>query len=353
MHLFTLVDANWSWPWASEPEDQILDQQEAQKVKRVRLQALQRRPASEWPTLYWVRPEQPAPAPTPTPPIPEPKVKAPRADDIETAEVADSAPPKPDEVLAISEVDEVEPPPAFPTQITAIHRASYYGFSLKLTQQWFMEGFRYFIRDDASKFGFNATISSEGSIAEHGLIPEKYRLLLNDELKHFADYDAASKTLQHGKSGNPKITMIEDGLALQDMASLAFHVAVSYEGKDSRELMVTSGSSVYKITLSPVSQDTLKLPGGTLKTIHLRGQRLRKNGDLQNGYDIWIAPSLRNFPVKFRGPDSKGNILEMSLLSASFDGQPVFGSDVLDMPEDDDATVDALPDEIRERALAE
>lgn len=334
VHFFSIADVQWTWPWLGSEDDQVLDQSKAQSVKRVRLITQAQRPVSEWPTLYWVRPEPPAP---PLPVAAKPIKAQQAAADIDADTIVTSTP-----------VEMIEPPPSFPVQITAVHRANYYGFSLKLTQQWFMEGFRYFIRDDASKFGFTASITSEGRISDEGLVPEKYRLLLNDELKHFADYDKSTQTLLHGKSGKSKITPITGDL--QDMASLAFHVAVSYEGMGERQLMVTTGSSVYQITLKPISQDTLKLPGGQLDTVHLRGERLRTDGHLQTGYDIWIAPSLLNFPVKFRGPDSKGNILEMSLLSASFDGQPVFGKDAEFEPVETEPSWDALPAEVRAHA---
>jgi hypothetical protein len=125
------------------------------------------------------------------------------------------------------------------------------------------------------------------------------------------------------------------------MASLPFHVAVTYEGRADKRLMVTTGSSVYEITLRVVAEETLKLPGGTVKTIHLQGNRTRSDGTHQDGYNIWLAPGYRNFPVRFSGPDSKGNLLEMSVSSLAFDGKTVFGRDLPVLPEAPDT--DGIP----------
>jgi hypothetical protein len=66
---------------------------------------------------------------------------------------------------------------------------------------------------------------------------------------------------------------------------------------------------------------------------------------MQSGYDIWIAPSLRNYPVRFTGPDSRNNILELSLISVDFDGRRVFGKD--SMPDEPSShSPDTIPEEL-------
>ncbi|MFX5169079.1 hypothetical protein ABTC61_18765, partial [Acinetobacter baumannii] len=59
----------------------------------------------------------------------------------------------------------VQLPPSFPVSVLANQRANYYGFRMELRQQWLMEGDRYVIRNEASKFGFKAVISSEGRVS--------------------------------------------------------------------------------------------------------------------------------------------------------------------------------------------
>ncbi|MEL0027630.1 MAG: DUF3108 domain-containing protein, partial [Perlucidibaca sp.] len=182
-------------------------------------------------------------------------------------------------------------------------------------------------------------------ISPDGLLPEHYRLLLNGKLQQYADFDRANGVVVHGKAGSQHVAPITEDF--QDMASLPYHVAVSYEGEGEETLKVTTGSSVYDVVLKPEAEETLKLPGGTLRTIHLTGSRVRQDGTRQSGYDIWLAPGLRNFPVKFKGPDSKGNLLEMSVLSLSFDGKPVFGKEgsIPALPEESES----LPEALREQ----
>ena len=232
-----------------------------------------------------------------------------------------------------------EPELTFPLSVLAKQRAHYYGFAMDLSQQWLMEGTRYVIRNEASKFGFKAEIVSEGSVSPDGLQPEHYRLTLNNTLRNYADFDRTQNQLIHGKAGAQKIAVLTSDM--QDMASLPFHVAVTYEGNTDRRLMVTTGSSVYEITLQVVAEETLKLPGGTLQTIHLQGNRTRSDGTRQEGYNIWLAPRYRNFPVRFSGPDSKGNLLEMSVSSLAFDGKTVFGRDLPTLPQTD--TLEGIP----------
>lgn len=327
-HVLTFTDVEWAWPWQDESADEILSKKPAEALKRVTLALAQPKPVSEWPVVYLLKPEAPVVVAQAKP---KPAVKT-------IATPKPSSPAKPpisesllDEIVAQAPAPEViEPAPSFPVQVTALQRASYYGFQLKLTQRWFMEGFRYSIINDASKFGFTATLSSEGQVSPEGLKPEHYRLLLNNSLKQYADFDRDAGVVIHGRVGQRESVPITPDF--QDMASLPYHVAVSYSGEKEKRLMVTTGSSVYEIALNIISEDQLKLPGGVLRTIHLTGSRVRSDGTRQVGYDIWLAPSLRNFPVKFRGPDSKGNILEMAVLTLMFDGKAVFGKDVVFIP---------------------
>ncbi|MFQ3217278.1 DUF3108 domain-containing protein [Paraperlucidibaca sp.] len=339
-HVLTFTDIEWSWPWQDESSDEVLSKKPAEELKRVKLAFAKPKPESEWPVVYLLKPDapviveqaKPVAAKPKTTPKPEIIVKATEptiSDDLLNEIVADAPAP-----------EIIEPAPSFPVQVTALQRASYYGFQLKLTQQWFMEGFRYAIINNASKFGFTATLSSEGQVSPEGLHPEHYRLLLNNDLKQYADFDRDAGVVIHGKAGHRETAPITPDF--QDMASLPYHVAVSYSGEAEKRLMVTTGSSVYEIALNIISEDQLKLPGGVLRTIHLTGSRIRSDGTRQSGYDIWLAPGLRNFPVKFRGPDSKGNILEMAVMTLMFDGKAVFGKDVVFEPTS--ASEDALPE---------
>lgn len=333
LHATWLIDIDWRWPWQPpKAENSVLERTQAKAIRRVRLAAAGTLAEPGVPQVYLIpaarrtslaeanetQREQKPHRPRPQPASPDkPAQEVPEAIAATTAEAA--------LIAAAAPVE--EPAPTFPLSVQAVQDAHYMGFQLTLRQQWLMEGRRYLIRNQASKFGFTAEITSEGTLsAEHGLQPEHYRLLLNRNLKHYADFDRDNGELVHGKAGARRTTPLTPDF--QDMASLPFHVAVTYDGQSDKQLKVTSGSSVYDIVLKPVAEETLQLPGGRVRTLHLVGMRTRDDGSTQAGYDIWLAPAYRNFPVRFSGPDSKGNILEMSVISLSFEGKAVFGRDV-------------------------
>ena len=327
VHVCWFIDVNFSWPWQKASVDEVVERKKAEAVKRVRLAA---KPVSRSDAVMQVTLLKAA-SPTVSAPTSPIKIALPKsAQDINAAPTSVSSPP---EQTSTPVIAAPEPDLTFPLSVLAKQRAHYYGFTMDLSQQWLMEGTRYVIRNEARKFGFKAEILSEGNVTVDGLQPERYQLSLNNTLRNFAHFDRAQNQLLHGKAGSPKVAPLTADM--QDMASLPFHVAVTYEGTADRKLMVTTGSSVYEITLRVVAEETLKLPGGMVKTIHLQGKRTRSDGTRQEGYNIWLAPAYRNFPVRFSGPDSKGNLLEMSVSSLAFDGNNVFGSDLPALPDND------------------
>ena len=331
LHACWMVDVEWAWPWRQQIPDEVLATKKAEAVKRVRLAAKPKVMRSDVLQVTLLTPtgstriETPALKPAVTPASTPATTKAIAAAPPSTEAATATEPP------SLPNAPTPEPEQTFPLSVLAKQRAHYYGFAMDLSQQWLMEGTRYVIRNEASKFGFKAEILSEGRVSPEGLQPEQYRLTLNNTLRNYANFDRERDQLVHGKAGAQKFAALTSDM--QDMASLPFHVAVTYEGTADRRLMVTTGSSVYEITLRVVAEETLKLPGGTIQTIHLQGNRTRSDGTRQEGYNIWLAPRYRNFPVRFSGPDSKGNLLEMSVSSLAFDGKTVFGRDLPPLPE--------------------
>lgn len=350
LHACWLVDVEWAWPWQKQLPDQVLATKKADAVKRVRLAAKAKVVRSDILKVTLLAPASEPPAATDKTRPPEKpatkKVVAAATPVPETSTAPEAVMP---ESPVLPNAPEPEPEMTFPLSVLAKQRAHYYGFAMDLSQQWLMEGTRYVIRNEASKFGFKAEILSEGSVSPDGLQPDAYRLTLNSTLRNYADFDRAQNQLIHGKAGARKIAELTPDM--QDMASLPFHVAVTYEGTGDRSLMVTTGSSVYEITLKVVAEETLQLPGGTLQTIHLQGNRTRTDGTRQEGYNIWLAPRFRNFPVRFSGPDSKGNLLEMSVSSLAFDGKNVFGRDLPALPESPE--LEGVPEQMQKDHLQE
>jgi hypothetical protein len=260
--------------------------------------------------------------------------------------LGDALPPPPKEVVKVPPAPAYEPPPPFPIKTTAIYKASIMGVSTTLTQVWLMEGDRYSIDYDASKFGLKASMRSEGRVSEAGISPEHFKMYINKKLRSFADIDRSTSSIRYGKGDDVKYTAIQ--YDIQDAASLPFQVAVSFTGTETRQMQVTTGSSVYNINLHLVAEEVIRLPAGDIKTLHLQGQRINlSTGQAQQGYDVWLAPDYRNFPVKFRGPTSKGEVLEYRVKSLAFEGQTVLGKDVKPEPESHDDEI--IPKELLEQ----
>ena len=257
--------------------------------------------------------------------------------------LGDTVPPPPEDIAKNAAPPIDEPPPAFPVEIHARYKASFMGFSVEIKQTWRMEGENYSIDNEASKFGFKARMMSEGRVSNNGISPEHFRMYLNNKLRSFADIDRSTSSIRFGKANEAKYTSIQNDI--QDAASLPFQVAVSFTGAESRKMQVTTGSAVYDIELKLISEEMIKLPAGVVKTLHLQGQRINvSTGTTQQGYDVWLAPDYRNFPVKFRGPTSKGEVMEYSLKTLSFEGQTVLGKNLKPEPESNDN--EALPKEL-------
>ncbi len=260
--------------------------------------------------------------------------------------LGDTLPPPPQELVQKPTKPAFEPPPPFPIEILANYKATFMGFNVAIKQVWRMEGENYLIENEASKFGFKASMVSEGRVSEHGISPERFRMYINKKLRSFADIDKSTSSIRYGKTQTEaRFAAIQ--YDIQDAASLPFQVAVSMDGRETRQMQVTTGSSVYNIELRLVAEEVIRLPAGEVRTLHLQGQRVNLGtGQRQQGYDVWLAPDYRNFPVKFSGPTSKGDVLEYRIRSLSFEGQTVLGKDIKPEPENPDN--DIIPKELLE-----
>jgi hypothetical protein len=87
------------------------------------------------------------------------------------------------------------------------------------------------------------------------------------------------------------------------------------------------------------AEETLKLPVGTLRTLHLRGERYHpEDGTLIAGYEVWLAPDYLNYPVKFIGRTGKGDTVEYRVRRLEIEGKNVLGdpADHVLTPDGDD-----------------
>lgn len=340
LHLVFVIGSELSLPDFYTPPDEILDSKKPTVVQRVRITAAPKPPAPP-PGPRFIssltasdkKPSAPAPDKKAEPLPPEPQESA--ADVTEEPSTqTDDAVAKPAEDAAPIPAP-AEPAPAFPVQIRATLELRVNSLTATAEQRWVMEGLNYSITMHAKKFGFKALLESEGEIgSDGGLLPRDYRMKINDRIRTFSEF--RNGTLRYGKPSAIKSTSLP--VAPQDMVSLPFHVAVTFNGSP-QTIMVGSGKNLYEIRLVLDAEETLKLPVGTLRTLHLRGERFNpSDGTLLTGYEVWLAPDYLNYPVKFVGRTGNGDVVEYRVTQLEIEGKSVLGdpTDHVITPEGDD-----------------
>jgi hypothetical protein len=355
LHFFLVAGSEMALPDFYTAPDEVLERKKATHIQHVQIVAAAAAPAKVQAAagVRFVRIKKTGPAKKKLRKPPPPETAARKsAEEPEPAPNADSPVPagdvaKPVETVVAGTAPAPEPAPAFPIQINAVLEARYNGIPFTIRQSWVMEGLRYAIDLSAKRFGFHFQLSSEGSITpQGGLSPEHYRLLLNNNLRTMADY--ANGEIRYGKPSELKTAALP--VVPQDTASLPFHVAVTFTGQP-QSIFVTTGNSVYQIRLFVDAEEKLKLPGGTIRTLHLLGERFDpKLGQMVTGYEVWLAPDYLNYPVKFIGHTSNGDRFEYRVKELVLEGRRVLGEKSDDSEEPAD---DAIPDWIRQRALPE
>ncbi|MDQ8037534.1 MAG: DUF3108 domain-containing protein [Pedobacter sp.] len=349
LHFIFVAGGEIALPDFYSPPDEILESKKPGQVQQVSLikppppatkkpaglQFVKAAPAKKTKAAKKKKPKTPEPA--------KEEIPAQPAEEEQLAEVA--AEEKTEEVVAPVTP---EPPPAFPIQVNAQLEARVNGIPFTINQHWVMEGFRYAITQKAKKFGFSVAINSEGRInPEGGLSPELYQLAINDKVRSSCSY--SNGEIRYGKVSNPKAAPLP--VTPQDMASLPFHVATTFNGQP-QSLFVCTGNSVTQVRLIAVAEEKIKLPAGTLRTLHLTGERFDDSlGQVVRGYEVWLALDYLNYPVKFIGHTSNGDRIEFRVKALELEGQQVLGARSDDGEDDNNAT--EIPEWVRERGKRE
>lgn len=328
LHLAAVIGSELSLPDFYSAPDEILDRKQPEKIQRVQIAVAPRpKPTTSGPRFIA--------APARTPVVPDATTAPPDPTATGTGQDDSNADADtPAEATAIGgSNDETahdgapipppeEPAPAFPVQVRADLELRVNSLSTVAEQNWGMEGFRYSISVNARKFGIKAQLESEGEIgSDGGLRPSRFRMKVNDSVRNAADY--RNGALTYGKSSFLKTEIMST--PPQDMASLPFHVAVTFNGSP-QTIKVTTGKSLYEVRLVLDAEETLKLPVGTLRTLHLRGERYNPaDGTLMAGYEVWLAPDYLNYPVKFIGRTGNGDSVEYRVRRLEIEGKTVLG----------------------------
>lgn len=333
LHLLLLTRDELFGLLPSSLDDEVLQRKPVEDVPPVRLRLVPGQARVATP---------PAPARHPRPATPPAPVPEPLPIEPTPPETLADEPIVPGEAVPAAPV--VEPPPAFPIQVRAVLDTRYNGLPFTITQYWGMEGYRYAIHQEARRFGFRIRISSEGEIdPATGLKPEQYRVSLNDKTRAACDRDGT--TLEYGPLDQRRQATLTE--IPQDMASLPFHVAVTFSGQPLTHAVCT-GQNLYRIRLAADAEEWIKLPAGTLRTLHLTGERFDPaTGQLIRGYEVWLALDYLHYPVKFIGRTGNGDTLEYRVKALELEGRWVLGEAPANAPQQ--PAEDDIPPWLRER----
>ena len=342
LHLVAVIGSELTLPDFYTPPDEILNRKQPEHVQRVRIAVAPKpKPVSLGPRFISSAPKiEKSKEPAPKPAEEKSDISPIEAD--ATAASDDSSDSTTAGLATENAVDAgapiapaAEPAPAFPVQVCADLELRVNSLTTIAEQHWGMEGFRYSISVNARKFGVKVQLESEGEIdSDGGLRPDKFRMSVNNKVRNSADY--RNGALTYGKSSMLKTEIM--ATPPQDMASLPFHVAVTFNGSP-QTIKVTTGKSLYEVRLVLDAEETLKLPVGTLRTLHLRGERYNpEDGSLIAGYEVWLAPDYLNYPVKFIGRTGNGDSVEYRVRRLEIEGKNVLGdpADHILTPADDD-----------------
>lgn len=331
----------------SRLDDEVLASRQPTHVQRVRLATRAAAATPKAPAQQ--RRKQIAKPPTPVSESSQPETKAADAPPPEeslppqTGGEAVTAPVPPEAPVA----PPAEPAPAFPLRLEAELDARLNGLPLALTQAWAMEGYRYAITVSGRKFGFKASLASEGRIHPlGGLMPETSQLTLGKKIRSFTRY--SDGLIRYGKPDHPREAPLP--VIPQDLASLPFHLAVTFDGRP-QSVFVSTGRGVYQVRFSLQAEEMLRLPTGTLRTLHVIGEFFEPDlGEMVRAFDIWLAPGYLNFPVKVSGHLRGGQPIEYRVTSLRMEGRPVLGAEAVPAIA---GAEEAIPDWLQQHLRAE
>ena len=151
---------------------------------------------------------------------------------------------------------------------------------------------------------FRMVQRSEGRIGPKGLLPEKFTVERDGQLKERADFDWSSAKVVLVAGERRREFSIAEGD--QDVLSLAHQLSLQPDGPTRAELLVVTGKSASRSVIRNLGIEELEVPAGKVSAYHLAstGQR----GELK--IDIWLARDYANLPVRLKITDKNGDVLD-------------------------------------------
>ena len=151
---------------------------------------------------------------------------------------------------------------------------------------------------------FRMVQRSEGRIGPKGLLPEKFTVERDGQMKERADFDWSTAKVVLVAGDRRREFSIAEGD--QDVLSLMHHLALQPEGPMRAELLVVTGKSAVRSVIENLGIEELDVPAGKVSAYHLGSTGHR--GELK--IDIWLARDYANLPVRLKITDKNGDVLD-------------------------------------------
>lgn len=302
IHLGALFGAEWELPGLSEVEapatvDAVLLPPAKPEVPAVKVAAksVARKPAAKRNAASSMEQSGPVTAVSPAPTLGrEPVTTAAAPDDVASGQ-ATSAPTAPTAPIAL----------AGKGRVRYVVIRGEQGFVVgQSVHEWAHDGKSYQIRSVTETTGLAAVFkparvvqTSQGLIGTAGLSPLEFR---HEKVKGIdtATFDRERQMLRY----EDKEVVLPEGA--QDMLSLYYQAALSVVAEKMLEVPVATGRKLERYRFEPKGEERLTIAGKEWSALRVSA---KSGADV---IELWIAPELRNLPLKIRFVDNKGEIFD-------------------------------------------
>ncbi len=146
---------------------------------------------------------------------------------------------------------------------------------------------------------------SQGKITDSGLKPDSFWVQRGQkaETTESAQFDWDNMQLTLNSSDGSRTVNLQPGT--QDLLSFLYQFAFDPPtDKKEVKLILTNGRKIDRYGYDVVGEETLDLPSGSVKALHLSKQ----HGPNEDGTEIWLNLDNHYLPVKIRQLDKSGDV---------------------------------------------
>lgn len=140
-------------------------------------------------------------------------------------------------------------------------------------------------------------MESRGQMTANGLRPDEFNVRRNGSLRERAAFDWQAMTV---RVGDRSPVPVQPGA--QDLLSFNYQLGYLPALPQGETLALATGKKYGLYRLEVIGEETLELPVGTMRTLHLRAPGV-------NTTELWLAYDYLMLPVKIRHLDSQGDSL--------------------------------------------